>query len=748
MAPTAAAPAAAAPAEIELRGRVRDAATGALLEGVQLLTQPHSAGAVTGQDGSFCLLLPPGDYALSLFRTGYHSISLQVEAAAGRPPLEIALTATLLLLHQEVTVTAERDLLASYNSPAAITTLAVRSADQPLPRSTPEALMGSQGLFVQKSNHGGGSPFIRGLTGNQVLTLIDGIRLNNATFRYGPNQYLNTIDPYSIDRIEVLRGYGGTLYGSDAMGGLLNLLTPDLSFAPALRPALAFTARYMSSGMEKGGHVDMGLSSPRLSLLASLSGRDFGDLRAGRGVGVQSPSGYGEGSGQVKAALQLGRRALLTALWQKVRQSQVPALDQVVQRGYALYQYDPQARQLAYLRLAAVSDNPLWRQFEITVFSHASEESRERQKRESAILTREEDRVRTLGLQMQAHTLVHRHWRMVYGMEWYHDRVASHAEEHNSVTQQTLFKRGLYPDGARSDNLAFYCAHIIDFERLSLHAGSRYNLVRIEIDDPLFGRTRITPAAMAGHLSLVHPLGAKWNLMVNATSSFRAPNINDLSTFGPFDYGIEVPVASLAPEKGYTLEAGMKHRSSQSSAALFFYQSWLHDMIARIEGSYQGSSWLEGERVYHKANIQRAIVRGVETEGEWQFSKYWRLGANLNYCWGENLSDDEPMRRIPPLHGRLQLVCSAGRGWSWTAEWQSATAQTRLAAGDLADHRIPSGGTPGWNVVNWHAGWRQKRWSLSGGVINLMDKAYKTHGSGIYMPGRTAWLALQLQWGR
>lgn len=63
--------------------------------------------------------------------------------------------------------------------------------------NTPEVLSSVPGVFLQRTNQGGGSAFVRGLTGNQTLLVLDGIRFNNSTFRYGPNQYLNTIDPFS-----------------------------------------------------------------------------------------------------------------------------------------------------------------------------------------------------------------------------------------------------------------------------------------------------------------------------------------------------------------------------------------------------------------------------------------------------------------------------------------------------------------------------------------------------------------------
>ena len=82
-----------------------------------------------------------------------------------------------------------------------------------------QAIEQEVGVLVQRTQRGAAAPFIRGLTGQQVLILVDGIRLNNATFRQGPNQYFNTIDPGMVERIEVLRGPQSVLYGADAIGG-------------------------------------------------------------------------------------------------------------------------------------------------------------------------------------------------------------------------------------------------------------------------------------------------------------------------------------------------------------------------------------------------------------------------------------------------------------------------------------------------------------------------------------------------
>ena len=124
-------------------------------------------------------------------------------------------------------------------------------------RTSPEALSGTTGVFVQKTNHGGGSPFVRGLTGNQTLLLMDGIRLNNATYRYGPNQYFNTIDAWTVSKIELARGTGSVQYGSDALGGVIQVFTKDPSFNKDAKLHTTVRGKLATQDIEYSGRAVM-----------------------------------------------------------------------------------------------------------------------------------------------------------------------------------------------------------------------------------------------------------------------------------------------------------------------------------------------------------------------------------------------------------------------------------------------------------------------------------------------------------
>nr|HPM78902.1 TonB-dependent receptor plug domain-containing protein [bacterium] len=194
----------------------------------------------------------------------------------------------------EVVVTAERSPIDLDDAARSVSIITAQQFDERIARTVPESLRATAGILVQRTNLGGGSPFIRGLVGNQVLILIDGVRMNNSTFRGGPNQYLNTIDPFFIDRIEVVRGPGSVLYGSDALGGTINIITHRRAdFAEAYGVNGRLMSRFTTGEREATEHVGVESNvGQTLGMAVSGSLRQFGDIDPGGSKPLQAPYGY------------------------------------------------------------------------------------------------------------------------------------------------------------------------------------------------------------------------------------------------------------------------------------------------------------------------------------------------------------------------------------------------------------------------------------------------------------------------
>jgi hemoglobin/transferrin/lactoferrin receptor protein len=164
-----------------------------------------------------------------------------------------------------------------------------------------------------------------------------------------------------------------------------------------------------------------------------------------------------------------------------------------------------------------------------------------------------------------------------------------------------------------------------------------------------------------------------------------------------------------------------------------------------VPAESQGSSVYEGQAVYRRANVGLAYVWGVEAEMEGRlFEDVVAFGA-LTYTYGQQTTNGEPMRRIPPLFGQIGLRRERIRGLSLGAALFLGGEQDRLAAGDRADHRIAPGGTPGWSVLHVHAGYGfGPGLEVRVGVDNVFDEAYRIHGSGVDGPGRYAWVGARI----
>jgi hemoglobin/transferrin/lactoferrin receptor protein len=743
---TIAASPAAAGQLVQVRGRVLDQATGTALAGARVELLPQNRLTETGADGRWTFDgITPGDYTVRVTAQDFEMATVPVAAASGLSVVaDVTLARRAYDAHESVTVTARRDAARAYDVPRSITVIDARELERRLPRTTPEALADAPGLFVQKTGHGGGSPYIRGLIGNQVLVLIDGIRLNNATFRYGPNQYLATLDPALIERIEVVRGAGSVLHGSDAIGGVINIVTRR---AADVGQALAATGRVstkvVTSGMEQSGRFELAVAGPRGGLLGGLSLRNFGDLRAGRSLGIESPSGYHEVAGDLRADVPLPQGQRLTFAYQHHRQDDVPRYDQVAVRGFVRSSFDPQSRQIGYGRYERTSRGIWATALRATGSLQRTTEQRIYQAGQSDVLTTERDEVLGGGLSLEVQSRPRAFLSMVSGVDYYHDAVDSRRRDVRQATNETLERRGLYADGATASSLAVFTHATLTRTRWLVDAGLRASRVEVAVPESVVAAARIAPTNVIGSAGALFTLVDGLRLFGSVSQGFRAPNIDDLSTLGPFDFGVEVPSPGLQPEASITVEGGVKLRTARAGASVAVYRTSLNQLIDRVPAMFNGSPRLGDQAVYQKDNVGSAYVRGAEADGELALTSSLTVSGFLTYTFGQAVSRDEPLRRIPPFNGLFALRFTPTTNLWLDGGLRFAARQDRLAAGDRADHRIAKGGTPSWLVITINAGRRlSERVELVGGIQNLLDEPYRTHGSGIDGAGRSAWVGL------
>jgi iron complex outermembrane receptor protein/hemoglobin/transferrin/lactoferrin receptor protein len=348
-----------------------------------------------------------------------------------------------------------------------------------------------------------------------------------------------------------------------------------------------------------------------------------------------------------------------------------------------------------------------------------------------------------------------------YGGDVYHDRVRSDAWiEFTDVALVVAQSRGQYLTGSRYTwGGAFVEGQATVQERLTARAGGRLSAISAHAPaDPESG----TSAVDQRFVPLVGSAGVEWAptpetaLLANLDLSFRAPNLDDLTSRQQTGPGFQFENPRLGPERAITGELGARARLRWLDTEAWLFHSTMLDAIARAPRPAADcppatpqcqASWSRLQLV----NLgSTATLLGAEAAALLRLPAGLRLRATIAYALGEGPdpqggAGEVPLSRVPPLNGtaelrwrseRLGLHSSAGLRW--------AGAQTRLAPGDLDDARIPTGGTPAFAALDLRVGYRHGD-SLQVNLVveNLGDAAYRYHGSSTNGAGRGLILSMQ-----
>jgi iron complex outermembrane recepter protein len=270
---------AAAQVAVTVQGVVRDGA-GRPLEQAQVLLLPGGQQTVTDAAGRFRLRLPgAGEYRLHVSLIGYAPVQRVVRGGAAEPDLEVRLATTPLTLGG-IEVTASPTARAPASVTQSTAQLSGRALERELGGTVAQTLRYQPGVAVRFNGPAAALPVLRGLTGDRVLMLQDGQR--TADLAGSADDHAVTVDPLTAQRVEVVRGPATLLYGNNALGGVVNVISGDISGSAPLRPQLAVVAQtetaYPGGAVSARGVVPVG---DDWSVMARAGARSAGDMRTG-----------------------------------------------------------------------------------------------------------------------------------------------------------------------------------------------------------------------------------------------------------------------------------------------------------------------------------------------------------------------------------------------------------------------------------------------------------------------------------
>ncbi len=648
-----------------------------------------------------------------------------------------------LNLHQ--VVSASRMSQSSWNVTGEIDVIQLHEQPERGSAQTSDLLKERSEVLLQKTNLGGGSPIIRGMSGNRILLMVDGFRLNNAIYRLGLNQYLNTTPGSTLEQIEVLSGPSGVQYGSDGLGGTVHLRGADP--ASLGDPNLEYRGFLSSADLTHTHQVSGHGNVNNLYVQGHVKFNNYENLEAADPVGEQLATGYESWDGSLNFTYKPNAENRIRFINTNSQATHVPRTDRITSGRDLLWEYHPQKMQLHGLRFESETARSFSDFMDLGVgFMRQEEGTRRISSGNPNRLTEDHTLVETLQLNGTFTKLTQRvQW--VYGFDHQADTIGTSASQTFFDTGDTFETGAKFPDDSAYHTYGLFgVADVSLRDDMRLKLGLRQTWAQLEgtLGEPI-GRVdesfeHLTP-------SLTWSLNKdSYFFSLGASQGFRAPNLEDTLALGPSNSGFDAPNPNLEPEELWSYEANFRYRDELHYFEANVYHSRYSSLIDKTPGTWLGSDTYDGEPVFILDNVGKAEINGVSLRYRQRLNDRHAVSTDASWTEGDQIDQNEPMRRIPPLRGNLSWIFDTAK-FRLSGVFSWADRQDRLSSGDISDSRIPEDGTPGYGVLHIRSRYEfSTQFALNLAVENLTDKLYKQHGSGIYEPGRRAVLELSAKW--
>ena len=603
------------------------------ISGVVIVNRSQSVNVLTNFNGVASLATFNDNDTLTISHVAY--VPMQIKCSEFKSQKTLYLIPNLQQL-EEIVLSVARTKEGKERLAKKVSVLTHRSVESVPPQSSADILKLAGGVRVQKSQGGGGSPVIRGFEANRVLLVIDGVRMNNAIYRSGHLQNAITIDPNSIERMEVIFGPASVGYGSDALGGVVHYYTKEAKINSQKKWGVATTSSYNFNQKSTTHNVNASFSKKKWGTFTSITFADYGDIVMGKkrphgfddwglvreysknsptyyseqptqnpNPNVQKNSGYHQVDLLHKWGYQIRESARLNLNFQYSESSNIPRFDKLAEYRneklrFSEWNYGPQKRMLISPQFKFTSNKKWVAKGTLTGGIQRIEESRITRKFGSLTRSTQKECVDVYSLNADFYAPVKEKRTLSYGFEFSHNEVRSVAFSKDLLVEGTQiigFENTQpiptrYPSaGGQYSTGAFYADYRQDVSKKStLNMGARFTYTRLKA---IWNEAALMNANLSSvstrNTSLTATLGYvirpdnKWQLNTIFSSGFRAPNIDDLGKIRESNGSLSVPNPNLNPEFAYNAEMGIVRylKDKKNYIALNVYHTWIRDFIGR-----------------------------------------------------------------------------------------------------------------------------------------------------------------------
>ncbi len=675
-------------------------------------------------------------------------------------------------------------------------------------QTTADIIANTGSVNIQKSQQGGGSPVIRGFEANKILLVVDGVRMNNLIYRAGHLQDIIKTDNNSMESIEILFGPSSTVYGSDALGGVIVMNTKNAVFSKDDKMKVKANAMYRfgSVNNESTAHVDFNLGGKKLASRTSFNYSMFGDLRGGRNQNPFYSNSYGERPYYAerfgtrdslvknddrylqkqtaykqydimeKLAFKQGEHITHGLNLQYSNSSDVPRYDRLTDPGgaglkSAEWYYGPQMRMLAAYDFNLKNKEGKFQSIHAGLNYQILEESRHNRNFGDRWLKNRIEKVGVIGANLDFQKTIKKH-DIRFGLDVQMNDLKSTANKKDILKDTMGLFSTRFPDGVnKMNNYALYVSHTWNInEQLTLTDGIRLGYSTLHstlVDtvtppDPLPANLpyktidQNTPT-YSGSIGLINSPSEDVKLSFLVSTGFRVPNVDDVTKiFDPALGTVRVPNVTLKPERTVNYELGIaKVFNNKARWENSVYYTDLYDAIVVDEFKYEGkdSIMYDGtlSKVYASQNKGRAYVYGISSNFKAQLSNHVMMNAMINYTYGRMKTDsmDMPLDHIPPFTARLLFNYTNKK---FSSEffinyngWKYL--KDYSLGGEDNEQYSPTEGMPAWFTANLHLSYKvHKLITVQAGIDNVFDTQYRTFASGINGGGRNIFAALRFHY--